>query len=101
MGGGEEINLRQSRSLEDGKRLDNLSEEQLASLDRQVNELIARARQRTAALLRDNRSLLETLRDLLIEKKTIEASALKALAEDKEKPPRRQERQEKKEKQRG
>jgi len=83
MGGSEEINLRQYRSLEDGKRLDNLSEEQLAILDQQVNELIGRARQRTASILRDNRTLLETLRDQLIDKKTIEASTLKALAEDK------------------
>jgi cell division protease FtsH len=95
MGGGDEINLRQYRSLENGQRLDNLSEEQLAVLDQQVNELIGRARQRTAAILRENRTLLETLRDQLVEKKTIEASTLKALAEDKEKPPRRQERQDK------
>lgn len=81
MGGGDEINLRQYRSLENGQRLDNLSEEQLAVLDQQVNELIGRARQRTAAILRDNRTLLETLRDQLVEKKTIEASTLKSLAE--------------------
>ncbi len=101
MGGEAEINLRQYRSLKDGERLANLSEEQLAVLDRQVNELIDRARQRTATILRENRTLLETLRDLLIEKKTIEASALKTLAEETNKPPRRQERQEKKEKSRG
>jgi cell division protease FtsH len=95
MGGETEINLRQYRSLEDGKRLDNISEEQLAMLDRQVNDLIGRARQRTAAILSENRTLLETLRDLLIEKKTIEASALKTLAEEKDKPPRRQEKKEK------
>jgi cell division protease FtsH len=80
MGGGTEVNLRQYRSLKDGERLNNISEEQLAVLDRQVNELIGQARQRTSAILRENQQLLETLRDLLIEKKTIEASALKSLA---------------------
>ncbi len=69
MGGGDEINLRQYRSLEDGKRLDDLSEEQLAILDRQVNELIGR-RAADGGILRENRTLLETLRDLLVEKKT-------------------------------
>jgi ATP-dependent Zn protease len=77
MGNNEVINLRQFRSLENGERLNNMSEEQLAALDRQVNDLICRARQRTATILRENRKLLETLRDMLIEKKTIEASTLK------------------------
>jgi cell division protease FtsH len=78
--GGPEVNLRQYRSLRDGERLNNISEEQLAVLDRQVNDLIARARQRTATILRENRSLLVTLRDLLAEKKTIEAATIKSLA---------------------
>src|SRR5262249_53990663 len=47
MGGdGQDINLRQYRSLENGERLNNISEEQLAVLDKQVNELIAKARKR-------------------------------------------------------
>jgi cell division protease FtsH len=80
MGGdGQDINLRQYRSLESGERLNNISEEQLAALDKQVNELIARARKRAEGILRDNRKLLEALRDLLVEKKTIEASALKSM----------------------
>jgi cell division protease FtsH len=98
MGGGEAVIVRQFRDPEKGQRLPNLSQEQLAELDRQVNGLIDRARQRTANILKENRVLLETLRDLLIEKKTIEASTLKTLAEEKDKLPRRQERQEKKEK---
>ncbi|HZY87243.1 MAG TPA: AAA family ATPase, partial [Gemmataceae bacterium] len=80
MGGdGQDINLRQYRSLESGERLNNISEEQLSALDKQVNELIARARKRAEGILRDNRKLLEALRDLLVEKKTIEASALKGM----------------------
>jgi cell division protease FtsH len=79
MGGGQVINLRQFRSLENGERLANLSEEQLSVLDRQVNAMIGQARERAAGILRENRALLETLRDMLVEKKTIEATALKAM----------------------
>ncbi len=78
--GGPEINLRQYRSLRDGERLNHISEEQLAALDRQVNDLISKARHRTATILRENRTLLEALRDLLIENKTIEASTIKSLS---------------------
>jgi cell division protease FtsH len=92
MGDDEEINLRQYCTLNDGKRLANLSEEQLQVLDRQVNKMIMAARKRTAGILKENRLLLETLRDMLIEKKTVEASTIKtmmgapaATAEDKKK----------------
>jgi cell division protease FtsH len=79
MGDAAEINLRQFSSINDGKRLEGLSEEQRVLLDRQVNKMIHEARQRAAAILRDNRGVLETLRDLLIEKKTVEAATLKAM----------------------
>lgn len=82
MGSGPEINLRQFRSLENGERLANLSQEQLALLDKQVNELIHAGRERAASILRDNRALLETLRDMLVEKKTIEAATLKTMFPD-------------------
>jgi cell division protease FtsH len=74
--GGEDTGVRQFRSLETGERLQGLSEEQLAVLDRQVNEVIEKARQRAAEILKENRASLETLRDLLVEKKTIDARAL-------------------------
>lgn len=74
--GGDGTGLRQFRDLESGKRLSDLSEEQLALLDRTVNEVIAEAQQRTAAILRDNRATLEALRDLLIEKKTVDSKTL-------------------------
>jgi cell division protease FtsH len=80
MGGdGQKVNLRQYRHPETGERLKDLSEEELAGLDKQVNLLIGKARERTATILRENRVLLETLRDLLIEKKTIDAKALKEM----------------------
>jgi cell division protease FtsH len=86
MGHGETINLRQFGSLQDGKRLAGLSEEQLVILDRLVNKVIGEARERAANVLRDNRVLLETLRDLLVEKKTIEAATIKGMLPAKEAP---------------
>jgi ATP-dependent Zn protease len=57
----------------------HLSPEQLAALDRRVREMLEEGRDRAATLLRDNRAMLETLRDLLLEKKTIDAKALREL----------------------
>jgi cell division protease FtsH len=74
--GGLQTGLRQFRNLETGERLKDLSPEQLAVLDRQVNEVIEEARQRAANILKENRASLETLRDLLLEKKTIDAKSL-------------------------
>jgi cell division protease FtsH len=75
MGGGD-LGLRQFRNLETGERFKDLSQDQLALLDRQVNLLFTEARERTSTILRDNRAVLEMLRDLLIEKKTIDAKTL-------------------------
>ena len=69
--------LRQYRSLRDGERLPNLSQEQLADLDHQVNELMREERERAANILKENRAALETLRDMLLEKKSIESTTLK------------------------
>jgi cell division protease FtsH len=78
--GGPELGLRQFRNLETGERLKDLSPEQLALLDRRVSETIAEAQKRAAAILTENRALLEGLRELLIEKKTIDAKTLGAMA---------------------
>jgi cell division protease FtsH len=74
--GGAELGLRQFRNLETGERFKDLSPEQLALLDRSVSETIAEAQRRAAAILTENRAVLEGLRDLLIEKKTIDAKTL-------------------------
>jgi cell division protease FtsH len=80
MGGdGKKINLRQYRNPETGERYKDLSEEQLAEVDREVSLLIARARERSHEILSQNRALLESLRALLIEKKTIDAKTLKEM----------------------
>jgi cell division protease FtsH len=83
--GGMETGLRQYRSLETGDRLSELSPEQLTVLDRQVNEVIKEARQRAAHILKENRASLEAMRDLLLEKKTIDAKALGTLLGEKTK----------------
>ena len=71
--GSDSTGLRQFRSLEHGERERHLSEAQLAELDQQVNAVIAHARERAATILRDNKDILMTLRDLLLEKKVIDA----------------------------
>jgi cell division protease FtsH len=78
--GGPELGLRQFRNLETGERFKDLSPEQLARLDRSVSEIIAEAQRRAAAILAENRAVLEALRELLIEKKTIDAKTLGTMA---------------------
>ena len=78
--GGPELGLRQFRNLETGERFKDLSPEQLALLDRRVSEILAEAQGRAAGILRENRAVLEALRDLLLEKKTIDAKTLGKMA---------------------
>jgi len=78
--GGPELGLRQFRNLETGERFKDLSPDQLALLDRRVGETLAEAQSRAAAILKDNRAVLEALRDLLLEKKTIDAKTLGKMA---------------------
>ncbi|HKI33120.1 MAG TPA: AAA family ATPase [Gemmataceae bacterium] len=77
--GGPELGLRQFRNLETGERFKDLSPDQLARLDRRVSETIAEAQGRAAGILKANRAVLESLRDLLVEKKTIDAKTLEKL----------------------
>ena len=50
-------------------RYGHLSPAQLESLDRAVRTLLEEARRRASAILKENQALVETLRDLLVEKK--------------------------------
>jgi cell division protease FtsH len=59
-----------------GKRRSDLSPVQAEALDRRVREIIEEQRQRAAKVLAERRQEVETLRDLLIEKKVIEAKTL-------------------------
>ena len=60
-------------------RFRQLSPGQLEHLDRRVRELLEEARSRAAAILAENQTLVETLRDLLIERKVIDAKSLSSL----------------------
>jgi cell division protease FtsH len=79
MGGEEDHCLRQYRHPETGNRLDNLSQSELNSIDDKVNHVIAEARQRAARILRENKDVLTMLRDMLVEKKTIDSKTIKEL----------------------
>jgi cell division protease FtsH len=61
------------------ERLPDLSEEQRAALDRRIGEILEDARQRAAKILGHNRATLETLRDLLLEKKVLDAKAVQTI----------------------
>ena len=49
------------------------------SLNRRVKEVVEDGRTKAVSILGENRAMLETLRDLLLEKKTIDAKALREL----------------------
>ena len=79
MGGAEDHCLRQYRHPETGNRLDNLSQAELGAIDEKVNHVIAEARQRAAKILRENKEVLVLLRDLLVEKKSIDSKTIKEM----------------------
>jgi cell division protease FtsH len=80
--GGEEVGVSRYRTTSgQPTRHPDLSPAQLELLDRRVHAMLEEARQKAAAILRENRGLVETLRDMLVEKKVIEAKSLKAVAE--------------------
>lgn len=85
--GSADTGLRQFSKLDSGDRFRGLSEEQLTALDREINLVIQQARQRAAGILMENKALLETLRTLLLEKKTLDAQALKQLHAPTSSPP--------------
>jgi cell division protease FtsH len=58
------------------ERMPDLSEEQRALLDRRVGEILEDARQRATKILGEQRVTLESLRDLLLERKVIDAKTL-------------------------
>ena len=84
--GGDEVGVRRFLS-DDGQRNrhGHLSPVQLEALDRSVTKLLEESRQRAARILRENRVLVETLRDLLLEKKVLDREALAAVLPKREK----------------
>jgi len=81
MGGGD-LGLRQFRDLRTGERLSELSEDLLARIDKEVHRFIHDAQAHAAKVLRENRDVIVLLRDMLLEKKTIEAKSLREALPD-------------------
>lgn len=59
-----------------GTRVAQLSPTQLEALDKRVRDILEEARQRAVKLLNEQRTLVVVLRDLLLEKKVIDAKTL-------------------------
>jgi cell division protease FtsH len=75
--GGETVGVARYRSRNnDGQRSPDLSPGQLELLDKCVHEILEEQRQRAATIIKENRQVVETLRDLLLEHKTIDAKKL-------------------------
>jgi cell division protease FtsH len=56
-----------------------LSTSQLEAIDRQVREILEEQRQRAAKILTENVKMVETLRDLLLDKKVVDSKTLSEL----------------------
>jgi len=74
--GGDAVGLGQVITESRGNIRRQFSEEQLQEVDRQVRRILEDARVRAADLLKENKPLLVTLRDLLLEHKVIDAKRL-------------------------
>jgi cell division protease FtsH len=77
--GGEGVGPIHFRGREGEARSADLSPGQLEILDRRVREILQEAEARAASILTENRAVIETLRDLLLEKKTLDARTLKTV----------------------
>jgi cell division protease FtsH len=75
-----EIGTVRYRAIDGSQRHPDLSPAQAEALDRRVREIVEEQRQRAAAILKERRQQVETLRDLLVEKKVIEAKVLQSVA---------------------
>jgi cell division protease FtsH len=80
--GGDEVGVcRFNVNADNGEsvRHPHLSPKLLETLDQRVRDILEESRQKAAAILRENQALVETLRDLLVEKKVIDSKTLGTL----------------------
>jgi cell division protease FtsH len=84
--GGDEVGVRNFRG--NGDKAPALSPKQLESIDRGVRELLQEACRRAAAILKEQRGVVEALRDLLVEQKIVDARALKDMVTPRKAPPK-------------
>ena len=68
--------------MNSGKRREDLSAETLRAIDDRVAEVVEEQRRRAEKIVRDHRKEIELVRDLLLEKKTIDAKSLGAVIPD-------------------
>src|SRR5262249_26167987 len=80
--GGDKLGLVQYFDRQSSSRRAELSAATLEAIDDRVRELAEEQRKRAATILKDNRAILETLRDLLLKHKTIDAKTLTDMAPD-------------------
>ena len=66
----------------DGRNAERISPEQAASLDRRVRELLIEAERRAIDLVTTHRGSVESLRDLLLTHKVVEAETLRTALAD-------------------
>jgi cell division protease FtsH len=59
----------------------DFSEDTAAAIDEEVSELVAEAYKRATSVLVENRSVLDELADMLVEKETVDADDLQELLE--------------------
>lgn len=76
--GGDGVPVRRFRDERTGGRHE-VSQQQMHALDQRISEILEAGRQRAVTILREQRELVEMLRDMLLEKKVIEAKSLAAL----------------------
>ena len=74
--GGEKLGLVQYFDVQQRKRRQDLSAKTLEAIDERIRELVEEQRQRAVKILVENRALVETLRDMLLKDKTIDAKIL-------------------------
>jgi cell division protease FtsH len=67
----------------EGKRHPDLSPKVLEELDERVRAIVEEQRQRAEKIIQENKAMVATLRDLLLEHKTIDAKVLTELAPEK------------------
>jgi cell division protease FtsH len=81
--GGDKLGEVQYFDVQQRKRRENLSAQTLDAIDDRVRELVEEQRARAANILKENQAVLEMLRDMLLEEKTIDAKTLSGMSKGK------------------
>ena len=83
--GDEAVGIGQCRTATgDRARPRQYSDQHLQAIDACVRDILRQARRRAAEMVREHRAMIETLRDMLLEKKVIDAATLAGVTAGKE-----------------